>query len=98
MIRFLLVVSVVVNMAALAAGQTASNSPRSQKPATHQPAGTAVVRYGHNPAAAGTFTHDGIALYYEIYGTGEPLLLVHGNGGSIATLRRRSSTSARATA
>jgi pimeloyl-ACP methyl ester carboxylesterase len=42
------------------------------------------VRYGSNPAAAGTFTHDGVALYYEVYGDGEPLLVVHGNGGSIA--------------
>jgi pimeloyl-ACP methyl ester carboxylesterase len=29
---------------------------------------------------------DGIELYYEIYGTGDPLLLVHGNGASIASL------------
>jgi len=27
--------------------------------------------------------HDGVRLYYEVYGTGEPLLLVHGNGASI---------------
>src|SRR4029077_4920628 len=31
------------------------------------------------------FTHDGIKLYYEVYGKGEPLLLVHGNGGSISS-------------
>lgn len=45
---------------------------------------TPAVRYGANPAAGRTFVHDGIAFYYEIYGTGEPLLLVHGDGGSIA--------------
>jgi len=45
------------------------------------------VRYGDNAAAAHTFTHDGIKFYYEIYGVGEPLLLVHGNGGSIADMR-----------
>jgi pimeloyl-ACP methyl ester carboxylesterase len=28
------------------------------------------------------FQHDGVDLYYEIYGSGEPLLLIHGNGGS----------------
>ena len=28
------------------------------------------------------FTHDGVKLYYELHGKGEPLLLVHGNGGS----------------
>jgi len=41
------------------------------------------VKYGSNPAAGHTFTHDGVQLYYETYGTGQPLLLVHGNGGSI---------------
>jgi pimeloyl-ACP methyl ester carboxylesterase len=45
-----------------------------------------LVRYGANPAAGRTFTHDGITFYYEVYGAGEPLLLVHGNGGSIADL------------
>jgi len=49
-------------------------------------ASTPVVRYGANPRAAHTFTHDGVRLYYEVYGKGEPLLLVHGNGGSIADL------------
>jgi pimeloyl-ACP methyl ester carboxylesterase len=28
------------------------------------------------------FQHDGVELYYELYGSGEPLLLIHGNGGS----------------
>ena len=31
-----------------------------------------------------TFTHDGVTLYYEVYGAGDPLLIVHFNGGSIA--------------
>jgi pimeloyl-ACP methyl ester carboxylesterase len=43
-------------------------------------------KYGSNPAAGKTFTHDGVRLYYEIYGAGEPLLIVHGNGGSIADI------------
>jgi pimeloyl-ACP methyl ester carboxylesterase len=47
---------------------------------------TPAVRYGNNAAAGHTFTHDGVRLYYEVYGKGEPLLLVHGNGGSIADL------------
>ena len=38
------------------------------------------VRYGANAAAGHTFTHDGVKLYYEVYGAGEPLLVVHGNG------------------
>ena len=44
------------------------------------------IRYGSNPAAGKTFVHDGVRLYYEVYGTGEPLLVVHGNGGTIADL------------
>ena len=42
--------------------------------------------YGSNPAAGHTADVDGIKLYYEIYGTGKPLVLLHGNGGSIADL------------
>jgi pimeloyl-ACP methyl ester carboxylesterase len=45
------------------------------------------ANYGSNPAAGSTFTHDGIQLYYEVYGTGEPLLLVHGGGLSIASFK-----------
>ena len=47
---------------------------------------TASVKFGSNPAAGHTFAHDGVKLYFEIYGAGEPLLMVHGNGGSIADL------------
>lgn len=41
------------------------------------------IHYGSNAAAGHTFVHDGVTLYYETYGAGQPLLLVHGNGGSI---------------
>lgn len=44
------------------------------------------VPYGSNPAAGRTFVHDGVSLYYETYGAGEPLLIVHGNGGHIRHL------------
>lgn len=40
------------------------------------------VPYGHNPAAGHYATVRGIKLYYETYGAGPPLLLLHGNGGS----------------
>lgn len=39
--------------------------------------------YGSNPKAGHYANIRGIKMYYEIYGKGEPLLLIHGNGGSI---------------
>jgi pimeloyl-ACP methyl ester carboxylesterase len=42
------------------------------------------TRFGANEAA-GKYAHiHGFKIYYEIYGQGEPLLMIHGNGGSIA--------------
>jgi len=41
------------------------------------------VRYGDNAAAGKYYDVRGIKMYAEIYGTGKPLLLIHGNGGSI---------------
>ena len=71
-------------LAALALPHVAlAQGTATQAPAA--PAATA-VKYGSNPAAGRTFTHDGVRLYYEVYGTGEPLLMIHGNGGSIRDL------------
>lgn len=47
---------------------------------------THAQQYGNNPAAAHYLSTRGIQLYYESYGKGEPLLLFHGNGGSIANM------------
>jgi len=44
---------------------------------------TPKIKYGDNPEAGHYATVNGIKMYYEIYGQGEPLLLLHGNGGSI---------------
>ncbi|PZR29308.1 MAG: alpha/beta hydrolase [Citrobacter freundii] len=41
------------------------------------------VPYGNNPAAGKFYTIRGFKMYCEIYGSGEPLLIIHGNGGSI---------------
>lgn len=40
--------------------------------------------YGHNPVAGHYQSVRGIQLYYETYGAGPPLLLLHGNGNNIA--------------
>lgn len=39
--------------------------------------------YGRNAAAGHYVTTRGFKMYYESYGSGEPLLFIHGNGGSI---------------
>ena len=45
--------------------------------------GRNVINYGHNATAGHWAQVNGIKLYYETYGSGPPLLLLHGNGGSI---------------
>jgi len=41
------------------------------------------IEYGSNPLAGKYVDVNDIKVYYEIYGEGEPLLLLHGNSGSI---------------
>ena len=41
------------------------------------------VSYGNNPATGKYFEIRGFKMYIETYGEGQPLLLIHGNGGSI---------------
>ncbi|MFN8356542.1 MAG: alpha/beta hydrolase [Spirosomataceae bacterium] len=45
------------------------------------------VNYGNNPKTGRYVATRGIKLYYETYGQGQPLLLIHGNGGSIRDYR-----------
>ena len=61
----------------------APDAPAPSVPAVSVPAAT--IPYGANEAASGTFTHDGVTFYFETYGEGEPLLLIHGNGASIGS-------------
>jgi pimeloyl-ACP methyl ester carboxylesterase len=42
-----------------------------------------VIKYGSNKAAGRYFQVRGFKMYCEIYGEGQPLLIIHGNGGSI---------------
>jgi pimeloyl-ACP methyl ester carboxylesterase len=41
------------------------------------------VQYGHNKTAGKYYDIRGFKMYAETYGQGEPLLIIHGNGGSI---------------
>ena len=44
------------------------------------------IPYGNNPQAGHYADVNGIAMYFETYGSGKPLLLIHGNGQSIAAM------------
>ena len=43
------------------------------------------VVYGSNPMAGNYYKVRGISFYVEQYGSGVPLILLHGNGGSISS-------------
>jgi pimeloyl-ACP methyl ester carboxylesterase len=57
--------------------------------------GQHVIAYGRNPAAGHYCTANGVKLYYETYGQGSPLLLLHGNGESISSFSNQIATFAR---
>ena len=44
---------------------------------------TEAIKYGDNKEAGNYKQINGMQMYYETYGTGKPLVLLHGNGGSI---------------
>lgn len=43
--------------------------------------------FGKNASIGKYINTRGIKMYYEIYGKGEPLLLIHGNGGSMKSFK-----------
>jgi pimeloyl-ACP methyl ester carboxylesterase len=47
------------------------------------------INYGNNDKAGNYIHINGIDMYYEIYGTGKPLIFLHGNGGSIRSSRAK---------
>jgi pimeloyl-ACP methyl ester carboxylesterase len=42
------------------------------------------IPYGNNPAAGQYYPVRGIKMYTEVYGSGKPLLLIHGNADSLS--------------
>ncbi|GAB2526582.1 alpha/beta fold hydrolase [Spirosoma aerophilum] len=46
------------------------------------------VPYGNNPARGKYQLVRGVRLYYEVYGQGKPLLMIHGNGGDISKFNK----------
>lgn len=48
--------------------------------------GQTKINYGKNDAAGKFYPIRGIKMYAEVYGSGIPLLLIHGNGGSISSM------------
>ena len=46
------------------------------------------IAYGDNPKSGSYKEVNGIKLYYEVYGNGEPVVLLHGNGDSIAKMSK----------
>ena len=73
--HFFVGVSLLALMDVTAHGQ--APIPQSQRSA---------IAYGDNPAAGAYAEVNGIRLYYETYGAGHPLLILHGNGGSMGDL------------
>jgi pimeloyl-ACP methyl ester carboxylesterase len=44
---------------------------------------TTQIPYGNNPAVGKYYDINGFKMYTEVYGSGPPLLMIHGNGGSM---------------
>lgn len=49
-----------------------------------QPTSTIAIPYGNNKDVGKYYDIRGFKMYCEVYGEGQPLLIIHGNGGSIA--------------
>jgi len=46
------------------------------------------IPYGNNPMAGKYYNIRGFKMYCEVYGQGKPLLMIHGNGGSINAFKK----------
>lgn len=45
--------------------------------------------YGNNPLTGKYYSINGFRMYCEVYGTGKPVLMIHGNGGHVASFTRQ---------
>jgi len=48
---------------------------------------TDAIPYGNNKEVGEYISINGAKQYFEVYGKGEPLILIHGNGGNIAYMK-----------
>ena len=48
----------------------------------------AAIPYGNNAAAGKFYDIRGFRMYCEVYGEGQPVLIIHGNGGSIGNFTK----------
>ena len=81
--RLLLSILVVLLAPASLAGTLAVTIGEAESGEVESPS----LSYGENAQAGSYARINGINMYYEIYGAGEPLLLIHGNGQSIAAMQ-----------
>jgi pimeloyl-ACP methyl ester carboxylesterase len=65
-----------------AAAALAWLQPVLAQPAAVSPFDTTI--YGRNEKAGHYVKTRGFNMYYEMYGSGEPMLIIHGNGGSVS--------------
>jgi pimeloyl-ACP methyl ester carboxylesterase len=49
--------------------------------------GSQAIPYGNNKEAGNFIAVNGVKIYFETYGDGSPLVLIHGNGGNIAYMK-----------
>lgn len=49
---------------------------------------TQPIPYGNNPAAGRFYDINGFRMYTEVYGSGPPLLMIHGNNGSMSAFSK----------
>ncbi len=64
-------------------GASSQDIEKIQKQLEKDATDTVNFPYGNNQKNGSYHTIRGIKMYVEVYGEGEPLLFIHGNGGSI---------------